>query len=94
METLFRLSSGLHQLPDHLVSEVAARHSHPDVVFPHVLQLQSDSLSRAADRLRLCGDVNPQPSLVVSCLVVSSLVVPTAVTGLSQSQVPAVVCGR
>ena len=44
METLFRLSSGLHQLPDHLVSEVAARHSHPDVVLPHVLQLQSDSL--------------------------------------------------
>ena len=89
METLFRLSSGLHQLPDHLVSEVAARHSHPDVVLPHVLQLLPDSLSRAADWLRLCGDVNPQPSLVVS-----SLVVPTAVTGLSQSQVPAVVCGR
>ena len=63
-----RLSSpGLHEFPDHLISEVAVRDSHLEIVSSQSLHLPLQSW-RPAGRLRLGGNINPQSSLVVLAL--------------------------
>ena len=54
----------LHELPNHLISEVVVRNSHLEIVCSQPLHLPPQAW-RTAGRLGLCWDVNPQSSLVV-----------------------------